>query len=468
MKAGESGSVTPAPPAPGLRRELTVTSAAALVVSNMIGTGIFTTTGFLAGDLGRPGLVLAVWLVGGVVAMAGCLAYAELGINFPRSGGEYVYVREAWGPAWGFVSGWVSFFAGFCAPIAAGALGFSEYLGELFPSLSIASAGNPARWPWMPGWLHFGRGQWLAVGVIVLFGIVNSLGLKLAARIQNVLTGLKLAVLVAFLAFTFTMGRGHWDHFALPTARTSSHGLAAQFAVSLIFVMYAYSGWNAAAYVAEEMKTPERTLPQALVAGAGIVALLYVALNVAFIFAAPLGSLKGVVRVGAVAGDALFGQRGAALLSGVIALALLSCVSAMMVVGPRVYFAMAQDGCFFAGAARVDPRRQTPVQSILYQTVASALMVLTGTFDLLLLYIGFTLVLFATLAAAGLLRMRRRPDWKRFAGVDWGYPLVPLVFIGTCLWMLAYGLILRPQPSLWGLITVATGGLLYWWKVRKT
>ncbi len=454
-------------PVPGLRRELTVTSATALVISNMIGTGIFTTTGFLAADLGRPWVVLGVWLVGGIVAMAGCLAYAELGINFPRSGGEYVYVREAWGPAWGFVTGWVSFFAGFCAPIAAGALGFSEYLSEFVPSLSIANATNAPPWHWVPKWLHLGPGQWLAVGVIALFGIVNIVGLALAARLQNVLTGLKLAVLATFLALAFSAGRGSWDHLALPTARTSTHGLVAQFAVSLIFVMYAYSGWNAASYVAEEMKSPERTLPAALLAGAGIVVLVYLGLNAAFIYAAPLASLKGVVRVGSVAAGALFGTRGAQLFSGVIALALLSCVSAMVVVGPRVYFAMAQDGCFFPGAARVDPRRQTPVQSIVYQTIACALMVLTGTFDVLLLYIGFTLVLFAALAAAGLLRLRRRPNWKPFAPVDWGYPLVPLVFIGTSLWMLLYALFLRPTASFLGLLTVATGGLLYWWKVRK-
>jgi APA family basic amino acid/polyamine antiporter len=453
----------PAQAGAGLRRELTVMSAAALVVSNMIGTGIFTTTGFLAGDLGRPSLVLGVWLAGGVVALAGCLAYAELGINFPRSGGEYVYLRQAWGSPWGFVSGWVSFFAGFSAPIAAGALAFSEYLGRLVPSLSLQTSGKATA---VPAWLHLGDGQLLALVVIAIFATVNILGLPLAAKLQNTLTALKLGILTLFLGLAFAMGKGHWSNFALTAHRISPHSLGAQFAVSLIFVMYAYSGWNAATYVAEEMKAPERTLPRALLAGTSVVVLVYLALNVAFIYALPVASLQGVIRVAAAAASALFGARAGSLFSGVMAVAILSCVSAMVVVGPRVYYAMAQDGCFFPGAARVDPRRQTPVQAILYQAIASGLMVLTGTFEALIIYIGFTLVLFAALATAGLFRMRHRPGWKRLPAVSWGYPLVPSVFILASLWMLAYTLVLRPSASLLGLLTVASGAAVYNWKFR--
>ena len=457
-------SLKPARAGGGLRRELTVMGAAALVVSNMIGTGIFTTTGFLAGDLGRPSLVLGVWFAGGVVAVAGCLAYAELGINFPRSGGEYVYLRQAWGPAWGFASGWVSFFAGFSAPIAAGALAFSEYLGQLVPSLSLQTSGKATA---VPAWLHLGRGQLLALVVIAIFAVVNILGLPLAAKLQNTLTALKLGILTLFLALAFAMGKGHWSNFALAAPRTASHGLGAQFAVSLIFVMYAYSGWNAATYVAEEIKAPERTLPRALLAGTSVVALVYLALNVAFIYALPVASLQGVIRVAAAAASALFGARAGSVFSGVMAAAILSCVSAMVVVGPRVYYAMAQDGCFFPGAARVDPRRQTPVQAILYQAIASGLMVLTGTFEVLIIYIGFTLVLFAALATAGLFRVRDRPGWKRLPAVSWGYPLVPSLFILASLWMLAYTLVLRPRASLLGLLTVASGAAVYNWKFRS-
>jgi APA family basic amino acid/polyamine antiporter len=449
--------------AESLRRELTLTGATALVISNMIGTGIFTTTGFLAGDLGRPALVLGIWLAGALVALAGCLAYAELGINFPRSGGEYVYLREAWGPAWGFLSGWVSFFAGFSAPIAAGALAFAEYLGQFFPWIPTASVDAPRA----GYWIRLGTAQLIGVGVIAVFTLVNALGLRFASRLQNTLTLLKLGVLATFLVLAFTIGHGYWSNLAQSTTRTSPHSLGAQFAVSLIFVMFAYSGWNAAAYVAEEMKTPERTLPVALLLGAVLVALFYFALNVAFIFALPLASLKGVVPVGASAAQALFGARTARLFSLIMAVSILSCVSAMVVVGPRVYYAMAQDGCFFAGAARVHGRWRTPTQAILLQALAAAALVITGTFEKLIYYIGFTLILFAALATAGLFRMRRRPGWKKLRFARWHYPWAPALFVVMSLWMLAYTLLLRPQESLFGLLTVGLGGLIYRWKFRK-
>ena len=461
-----SASSPPLPNGPRLRRELTLVSATALVISNMIGTGIFTTTGYLAGDLGRPSLVLAVWLVGALVAVAGCLAYAELGINFPRSGGEYVYLREAWGPTWGFLSGWISFFAGFAAPVAAGALAFTEYLGHLFPSLSIGAQTPSASA--LFGWLRLGPGQFVALGVIAAFTVVNILGLRLAANLQTVLTALKIGVLGTFLILAITVGHGSWSNFALATTRTSSHSVTAQFAVSLVFVMFAYSGWNAAAYVVEEMKRPERTLPAALLLGTGVVALFYLALNVTFIYALPLASLKGVVRVGAAAATALFGGRIGSLFSGIMAVALLSCVSAMVIVGPRVYYAMAQDGCFFRGAAKVHPRWQTPAQAILYQAVVSGIMVLSGTFQQLIYYIGFALVLFAALATAGLFRMRRRPEWKRLPAVSWCYPLAPAIFVGASLWMLGYTLFLRRTESLLGLLTMACGLLLYRLMFRRT
>ncbi len=448
-----------------LRREITLLSATALVVSNMIGTGIFATTGFLAQDLGRPSLVLAVWLVGGVVAIAGCLSYAELGINFPRSGGEYVYLREAWGPLWGFLSGWISFFAGFSAPIAAGALAISEYVSTFFPPLAVSRHREflGVSFPW----LDLSPGRLVALGVIAFFSFVNVLGVRGAARLQNLLTALKLGVLAVFLALAFTVGHGDWGNLELAAQRTSLHGLGLQFAVSLTFVMFAYSGWNAAAYVAEEMRTPERTLPRALVTGTVLVGAFYLALNLAFIYAIPLESLKGVVAVGAAAAGALFPGRGGPVFSAIMAAALLSCVSAMVLVGPRVYYAMARDRCFFPEAAQVSPRWQTPVRAIVYQGVATAVMVVTGTFETLIYYIGFSLVLFAGLATAGVFRMRRRPQWTRLAAVSWAYPLVPSVFVVASLGMLTATLFLRPKPSLWGLATVACGALIYRWKFRQ-
>ena len=446
-----------------LRRELTLLSASALVVSNMIGTGIFTTTGFLAGDLGQPILVLGIWVVGALMVTAGCLSYAELGINIPRSGGEYVYLREAWGPAWGFMSGWVSFLAGFAAPVALGTLAFSEYLSHFFPALRVSQQANGAAL----GWLHLGPGQGLALAILALFTVINILGLSLAARLQSAITISTLGVLAAFLVLAFTVGHGRWSNFAVTATRTSAHGLGAQFAASLVFVMFAYSGWNAASYVAEEIRAPERALPRALLAGAAIVALFYVALNAAFIYALPLESLKGVVSVGATAAEALFGTHYGGLFVGVMAAAILGCVSAMTLVGPRVYYAMARDGCFFREAGKVHPRWHTPTAAILYQAVASSLMIVTGTFEALMTYIGFALVLAAAMAAAGIFRLRRRSEWRPLAAVSWCYPLVPGLFIGSSLWMLVYTLALKPKPSLLGLLTIASGGLLYQWVFRR-
>jgi APA family basic amino acid/polyamine antiporter len=451
---------------PSLKRDLTTFSAMALVVANMIGTGIFTTTGFLAGDLGRSSLVLGIWVVGGIVALAGCLVYAELGINLPRSGGEYVYLREAWGPVWGFVSGWVSFFAGFSAPIAAGGLAFAAYLSYFFPSLSPSSSDSLLHSG--VGWIHLGNGQLIAVGVIVLFAVVNILGLRLAANLQNMLTLLKIGVLSAFLVLAFLAGHGNWHHFALPAVRVSPHDLALQFAVSLTFVMFAYSGWNAATYVAEEIQSPERSLPLALVGGTLLVIVFYLACNIAFIYALPLEKLKGVLAVGSEAARVLFPGRGGAIFSGMMAAALLSCISAMVIVGPRVYYAMAQDGCFFPSAARVHPRYQTPVVAVLFQTVATTAMIITGSFEALIYYIGFMLVLFAALATAGIFKLRKRPNWRKLPAVDRFFPLVPAVFLVASCGMLISTVRLRPTESFMGLLTVCCGAGLYWWTSLRT
>lgn len=451
---------------PSLKRELTTFSATALVIANMIGTGIFTTTGFLAGDLGQTSLVLGVWIVGGVVALAGCLVYAELSVNLPRSGGEYVYLREAWGPIWGFVSGWVSFFAGFSAPIAAGGLAFAAYLSYFVPSLSPSSP-NAFLHSGVQ-WIHLGNGQLLAIGVILFFAVVNIIGLSLAANLQNVLTLVKIGVLTAFLSLAFVVGNGDWHHFVQPTMRINSHDIALQFALSLTFVMFAYSGWNAATYVAEEIQSPERSLPLALIGGTVIVIVFYVACNVAFIYALPLGALKGVLPVGSEAARSLFEGRGGAIFSGMMAAALLSCISAMMIVGPRVYYAMAQDGGFFSSAARVHPRFRTPAVAVLFQTLVTIAMIITGTFEALIYYIGFMLVLFAAVATAGIFRLRRRQGWRKLPAVNHFFPLIPVVFLVASSGMLFSTIRLRPTESFMGLLTVACGAGLYWWTFRKS
>jgi APA family basic amino acid/polyamine antiporter len=450
---------------PPLRRELEFTHTTAIVIANMIGTGIFTTTGFLAGDLGRPSLVLGIWVVGAIIAVAGCICYAEMGVNLPESGGEYIFLGEAWGPVWGFLSGWISFFAGFSAPIAAAALAFSEYFSHFFPSFAVmGAAANSAS---TSGWFHTGHGQWLAVGIVVVFSVINIVGLRLAARIQNLITGLKLGVLVLFLGFALAIGHGSVAHFSQVAVRTSTHSLPAQFAVSLIWVMFAYSGWNAATYVSGEMKTPERTIPVSLVVGTLTVAAFYLLLNVAFVYALPLESMKGVGAIGAASAAALFGPGGGDFFSAIMSVGLISCVSAMVIAGPRVYFAMAVDRCFFPTAARIHPQWGTPMYAIIFQALAAILMILIAKFSSLVYYIGFALIFFAALAVAGMIRLRQREGWKKLAVVNWGYPLAPVLFIVASAWMLFYTASGQPKESALVLLTIVLGAALYYWKFRR-
>jgi len=451
-------------PAPGLLRQLGFFSATALVISNMVGVGIFSSTGIMAGDLGSASLVLACWVVGALFALAGALSYSELGINFPSSGGEYVYLTHAFGPEWGFMTGWVSFFAGFSAPIALAALAFSDYLGYFFPTLRQANAMVIGSGFFA---LRLGRGQVLASVLIAGFTLLNCFGLGRAAKVQNVLTYTKLAVIVGFVLLAFLAGNGNWAHFTQPVARTSHLGLPVQFLVSLLWVMVAYSGWNAATYVAEEIRRPERTLPAAIGAGAAVVAILFLALNVVFIYSTPLESMKGVIAVGSLAASNLFGPSVAGAFSALMALCIASTVNAEVTVGPRVYYAMAKNKAFFSAAAKIDPRWHTPVYAIVSQGICAIVMTVTP-FAELMTYIGMSLTLFTVLSVASLLVFRkRRPGWQRMRAIDFAYPLIPgsYILVGTC--MMIYGVIDQPRASLLALATVGAGALVHHFGIRS-
>ncbi len=449
----------------GLLRQLGFFSAVALVISNMVGTGIFTTTGFMAGELGSAKLILACWLVGALFAFAGALSYSELGINFPSSGGEYVYLTRAFGPEWGFMTGWVSFFAGFSAPIAATALAFSDYLGHVFGALSIERPGMVIGSGWFS--LRLGPGQLAASSLIALFTVLNCFGVGRAAKVQNVLTGTKLVVLTGFVLLGFTAGTGSWSHFSHPAVRSTSSGLAASFGVELLWVMFAYSGWNAATYVAEEVRRPERTLPVAIAAGTALVAALFMALNLVFIYSTPLEQMKGEVAVGSLAATNLFGGHVAGAFSMLMALALVATVNAEVTVGPRVYYAMAKNRAFFRAAGEVHPRWHTPVMAIMSQGLCAMLMTLSP-FRELILYIGMSLTLFTVLSVASLFVFRRsRQDWQKLRPVSFAWPLVPASYIavGTC--MMVYGVWQRPRPSLTAFATVGIGALVYHFGIRR-
>jgi basic amino acid/polyamine antiporter, APA family len=449
---------------PGLLRQLGLYSAAALVMSNMIGTVIFGATGFMAGDLGSPGLILLCWAVGALFAFAGALSYSELGINFPSSGGEYVYLTHAYGPEWGFMTGWVSFFAGFSAPIASAALAFSDYLGFFFPGLKVANA------PIVIGSGEFtfrlGPGQLTACALIAAFTALNCFGLGRTAKVQNVLTSTKILVIVAFILAGLASGAGDWGHFSQPAVRTSTLSLPTQFVVSLLWVMFGYSGWNAATYVAEEVRRPERTLPIALGVGTVVVAALYILLNVVYIYAAPLEVMKGQIAIGSLAASNLFGTTIAGAFSALMAVCIVSTVNAEITIGPRVYYAMAKNRAFFSAAAKVHPRFHTPIVAIVAQGLCAMAMTVTP-FPQLVIYIGMSLTLFTVLSVASLFVFRkRRAGWQRLRAVDFAWPLLPVAYIAVGALMMVYGVYSNLIPSLAAFATVGIGALVYRFGIR--
>ena len=439
---------------PALLRHIGLTSATALVISNMVGTGIFTTTGFLAGDLGDVSTVLAIWVVGAICALAGAFCYSELGINFPSSGGEYVYLTEAFGPAAGFMVGWISFVAGFSGPIALAALAFSEYVGYFFPAVKVENA------HWLLAGIKVGPGHLLACALVTLFTVLNLFGIGRIAKLQNVLTGVKLAVIIGFIVFGFTMGNGNWANFSQSAVRTSTSSVPSQFSISLIFIYLAYSGWNAATYVAEEVQNPERTLPLALTIGTLIVTVLFVGLNLVFIYAQPLEQMKGVVAIGTLSASHLFGPHISGVFGFLMALSLMATVNAMVTIGPRVYYAMAKNKAFFPAAAIVHPKWRTPIYAILMQGVFTIFMTLTPFKDLIF-FIGFLLNAFSVIAVASLFIFRQRAGWQKLAVVNFAWPLMPVFYILVGSWIAFQGIRMNPTVSLVCLGTAAVGGIGY-------
>ena len=452
-------------PALALTRSVGAFTATCVVVANVIGVGIFTTPGFLARDLGSPFAVLSIWVIGAILSLAGALSYSELGAAYPEAGGEYIYLREAYGPLWGFLCGWTSFFTGFAAPIAAACIGFSAYLSHFAPALgpdyllaSVETSGFK---------LSLSGGKIVALLALWFLTLVHITGMRRGGRMQVALTAGKIAGIVALILLGLLVGAGNWGHFRSGEAGLVPSQALSNGAVSLIFVLYCYSGWNASVYLAGEVRNPHRNIPLSLLTGAGIVLVLYMGLNVLFLYALPISGMSGVLQIGEKASLALFGPVATYFVAALMALSILASASAMILAGPRVYFAMASDGLFPKRMAGIHSEYGSPAASIFYQSVWTSLLVLSGTFEQLVVYSGFALILFSALAVSSVMVLRwRRPDLPRPFRVPL-YPLTPLLFLGFSAWILLYTLRGRPAEALFAIATVLLGLPLYWFWRRK-
>lgn len=454
-------------PPMALSRSVGAFTATSVVIANVIGAGIFTTPGFLARDLESPFAVLSIWVLGAILSLAGALSYSELGAAFPEAGGEYIYLREAYGPLWGYLCGWTSFFTGFAAPVAAACIGFSAYLSLFAPALgpnyvlgSVEISGLK---------LSFSGGQIVALVALWFLTLVHITGVRRGGRMQVALTSGKLVGIVALILFGLLLGAGDWSHFQSGAQGLVPPAALRNGAVSLIFVLYCYSGWNASVYLAGEVHNPKRNIPLSLLGGAGIVMVLYMGLNVLFLYALPISGMSGVLQIGEKASQALFGPVATYLVSALMALSILASASAMILAGPRVYFAMAYDGLFPRRLATIHAEYGTPAASIFFQSLWISLLVLSGSFEQLVVYSGFALVLFSALAVSSLIVLRwRRPELPRPFRVPL-YPVTPLLFLGFSAWILLYTLRGRPTEALFAIATVLLGLPFYWyWRGRRS
>jgi len=430
-------------PRVGLARGVGWRTAAAVVVANMLGTGVFTTSGLIARDVGSAWLLLALWLAGGLIALAGALAYGELSAAMPEAGGEYVYLREAYGPVVAYLSGWTSFLAGFSGAIAAATLAFASYASRLVPELGALDS------------------RLIALVALWLLTAAHLAGAGLGGTFQAILTAATVIAIVAFVTLGVAAGRGASANFV---SSAPAHG---SLAVALIFVLYAYSGWNAAAYLAGEVVEPQRGVPRALLAGTAGVTALYVSLNALYVWALPVPEMSGVLAIGERAAESLFGPRAATVCGAIIALAILSSVSAMVFAGPRVYYAMARDGVLPRALGHAITRSETPARAIALQSVwVSVLIVCFGAFEPVVVYTGTVVAIFSAIAVAAVIVLRvRRPRLLRPFRTP-GYPWLPAAYIAVCVWIFVYTAHARPMETALGLATAAAGLPIYWLSAR--
>ena len=428
-----------------LPRRIGIFTAGCLLVSNVVGSGIFTTTGFMARDLGDPWLILAIWFFGALLALAGALSYSELGTALPVAGGEYAYLRRAYGPLVGFLSGWTSFTIGFSAAIAAGAMSFAAYLVQILP-------------------FHSENGP-LSTGIaLTLIWVVTGFhlaGVGSGGFLQRLLTILNIGAILTLVVGVLMLGKGNWNHFSL-SAPDITPGFGTTM-VSLIFVTYAYSGWNAAAYVAGEIVDPGRTIPRAMIGGTLFVGLLYLVVNGIYLYALPITELgqPPILPVANKVAATMLGPAGTILVTALLCLSIAGAVSAMVWAGPRVYYAMAQDGLIPSFFGKTPSMQQAPINAILLQSLWASVLILSGSFEWLVIYSGTVLTIFSALAVGAIPILRRQePTLPRPYRTPL-YPFVPAFYILVSTVIVGTALYERPVEGGLGIATVLAGTPLY-------
>ncbi|MBR0753352.1 amino acid permease [Bradyrhizobium jicamae] len=438
MAASPTGSAALRGPISGGGSTVSVLTATAIVVADMVGVGVFTSLGFQVTDIPSGFSILLLWVVGGIVALCGVFSYGELGAMFPRSSGEYNFLGRAYHPAFGFLAGWVSATVGFAAPVALAAMAFGEYGRAILPDAPPLA---------------------LAVGVVWLVSIVQLTGVRHSSNFQLVATILKVVLITAFLVTGFIVATPQPVSFA-PSSAALSQVLSAPFAISLVFVMYSFSGWNAATYIIGEMQLPERNVPRAMLSGTLIVLVLYVALNAVFLHTAPIDKLAGQLDVARISGSYIFGEIGGRIVGAMICVGLISSISAMMWIGPRVMMTMGED----IPALKLFARRSSngaPAYAILFQLTVASLMLFTRSFEAVLDFIQFSLLFCSFFTVAGVIKLRiTHPELPRPYRA-WGYPVTPAVFLLVTAFMMYYLLTQRPLQSALGILIMLSGLLIY-------
>ena len=415
-------------------------TAIAVVVANMIGTGVFTSLGFQLLEIQAGFSLMMLWVVGGITALCGALSYAELGAALPRNGGEYNFLSHCYHPAAGFVSGWISSTIGFSAPVALASITFGSYLSSVFPELSTT---------------------WLAVILIVILTLVHGSTHQKSAGLQWFFTVIKLAlILVFFIAVMLIVDEPQPISF-MPQTEDKTAMLGGAFAVSLIYVSYAYNGWNAATYLSSELNEPQKSLPKILLIGTGLVMLCYVLLNFVFLYSTPIESLSGKVEIGFIVAETVFGDIAASATGVIMSLLLVSTVSAMTLAGPRVLQVIGEDFKVFGWLAKLN-ENQIPRRAIIFQSTLAIIFVLTSSFESILVFAGFALALNNFFAVLGVFILRyRQPELKRPYKI-WLYPLPPIIFLLLIGWTLIYILMEKSEEAIASIILIATGLFFYW------